>query len=116
MPVPPLPRAADCPSRGPRRYCPLGGRGGRGMGASASAGDQVAIVGAGPVGLVLALCLARAGIPSTVLEAEADISEELRASTFHPPTLDMLDALGLAAPLVAQGLVTPDWQIRQHAT
>jgi 3-(3-hydroxy-phenyl)propionate hydroxylase len=76
----------------------------------------VAIVGAGPVGLVLALCLARAGIPSTVLEAEADISEELRASTFHPPTLDMLDAMDLAAPLVAQGLVTPHWQIRSHAT
>jgi 3-(3-hydroxy-phenyl)propionate hydroxylase len=75
---------------------------------------RVAIVGAGPVGLVLALRLATLGVPSTVLEAEADISEELRASTFHPPTLDMLDGLGLAAPLVAQGLVTPSWQIRRH--
>ncbi len=74
----------------------------------------VAIVGAGPVGLVLALRLATLGVPSVVLEAEADIAEELRASTFHPPTLDMLDGLGLAAPLIAQGLVTPTWQIRRH--
>lgn len=77
--------------------------------------DRVAIVGAGPVGLVLALRLATLGVPSIVLEAEADISEALRASTFHPPSLDMLDQLGLAQPLIAQGLVTPTWQIRRHA-
>lgn len=76
--------------------------------------DPVAIIGAGPVGLVLALLLVRAGLPVALLEAEADISAELRASTFHPPTLDMLDGLGLAAPLIAQGLVTPTWQIRRH--
>ena len=76
--------------------------------------DPVAIIGAGPVGLVLALLLARAGVPTVLLEAEADISEELRASTFHPPTLEMLDGLGLAAPLIAQGLITPTWQIRRH--
>lgn len=75
---------------------------------------RIAIVGAGPVGLVLALRLATLGVPSVVLEAEADIAEELRASTFHPPSLDMLDTLGLAAPLIAQGLVTPTWQVRRH--
>jgi 3-(3-hydroxy-phenyl)propionate hydroxylase len=78
--------------------------------------DRVVIVGAGPVGLTLALLLGRAGIPAVVLEAEADIAEELRASTFHPPTLDMLDTLGLAQPLIAQGLVTPTWQVRMHET
>lgn len=77
-------------------------------------GAPIAIIGAGPVGLTLALLLARDGLPVILLESEADISEELRASTFHPPTLDMLDGLGLAAPLVAQGLVTPTWQIRRH--
>lgn len=79
-------------------------------------GGRVVIVGAGPVGLTLALLLGRAGIPAVVLEAEADIAEELRASTFHPPTLDMLATLGLAAPLIAQGLVTPTWQVRLHET
>jgi len=78
-------------------------------------GEQVVIVGAGPVGLVLARLLAAAGIPATVLEAEGGIADELRASTFHPPTLDMLDTIGLAAPLVEAGLVTPTWQVRMHA-
>jgi hypothetical protein len=78
--------------------------------------DRVVIVGAGPVGLTLALLLGRAGIPAVVLEAEADIAEELRASTFHPLTLDMFDTLGLAKSLIALGLVTPTWQVRMNAT
>jgi 3-(3-hydroxy-phenyl)propionate hydroxylase len=40
------------------------------------------------------------------------LSEESRASTFHPPTLDMLDRLGVAEPLIAQGLVAPQFQYR----
>ena len=76
----------------------------------------IAIVGAGPVGLTLAVLLHRAGIDAVVLEAAPAIAEELRASTFHPPTLDMLDTLGVARPLIEQGLVTPTWQIRLHAT
>jgi 2-polyprenyl-6-methoxyphenol hydroxylase-like FAD-dependent oxidoreductase len=76
--------------------------------------QRIAIVGAGPVGLVLALRLATLGVPSLVLEAEKDIAEELRASTFHPPTLDMLAELGVAEALIAQGLVTPTWQVRRH--
>lgn len=75
---------------------------------------EVAIVGGGPVALTLALLLARAGIDVQVLEAEAALQQDLRASTFHPPTLDMLETLDLAAPLVAQGLICPDWQIRLH--
>jgi len=76
----------------------------------------VAIIGAGPVGLTLAVLLRRAGVDCVVLEANADIPHELRASTFHPPTLDKLDTLGLADALIAQGLTTPTWQIRWHET
>jgi 3-(3-hydroxy-phenyl)propionate hydroxylase len=78
--------------------------------------DRVLIAGAGPVGLVAAANLVRQGIPVTVFEAGADLSEESRASTFHPPTLDMLDALGAAQPLIAQGLRAPNFQYRskQH--
>ncbi len=76
--------------------------------------QQVIVVGGGPVGLMAALRLAGFGIAVTVLEAEMDFADDLRASTFHPPTLDMLEGYGLAAPLIAQGLVSPQWQIRMH--
>lgn len=79
-----------------------------------SADDCVLIAGAGPVGLTLALCLAEAGIAVRVFEAEADIVEDLRASTFHPPTLDMFDRFGVSEELLAQGLICPTWQIRLH--
>jgi 3-(3-hydroxy-phenyl)propionate hydroxylase len=78
--------------------------------------NRVLIAGAGPVGLVAAAHLARAGVLVTVFEEGADLSTESRASTFHPPTLDMLDALGAAGPLIAQGLKAPTFQYRtkQH--
>ena len=78
--------------------------------------ERVLIAGAGPVGLVAAANLVRNGVPVTVFEAGRDLSEESRASTFHPPTLDMLDRLGAAKPLIAQGLVAPAFQYRskQH--
>src|SRR5439155_19413755 len=38
--------------------------------------------------------------------------EESGPSTVHPPTLDMLEALGAAAPLIAQGLKAPKFQYR----
>jgi 3-(3-hydroxy-phenyl)propionate hydroxylase len=74
--------------------------------------DRVLIAGAGPVGLVAAAHLALAGVPVTVFEAGAGLSGESRASTFHPPTLDMLDAIGAAKPLIAQGLKAPTFQYR----
>ena len=74
--------------------------------------DRVFIAGAGPVGLVAAANLVRRGVAVTVFEAGAALAEESRASTFHPPTLDMLDEFGAAAPLVAQGLIAPQVQYR----
>ncbi len=74
--------------------------------------DRILIAGAGPTGLVAAAQLARGGVPVTVFEQGADLSEESRASTFHPPTLDMLDGLGAAKPLIAQGLKAPAFQYR----
>src|ERR1700751_547573 len=75
---------------------------------------HVVIAGAGPVGLTLALLLGAKDISVTVLEAEEKISEELRASTFHPPTLDMLAPYGITARMIEAGLVCPTWQIRLH--
>lgn len=76
--------------------------------------DRVLIAGAGPVGLVAAVSLLQQGIPVTVLEASADLAVDLRASTFHPPTMDFLDALGLAEGLIERGIKCPLWQFRDR--
>ncbi len=75
---------------------------------------EVLIAGGGPVGLTTGLLLARAGVSVILLEQEPAISRDLRASTFHPPTLDMLDTLGLGDKVVAEGIPCPHWQIRLH--
>ncbi len=77
---------------------------------------EVLVVGAGPVGLSAALTLSLAGVETAVLEAGPDVDTRMRASTFHPPTLDQIDALGLSVKLEAQGLAVPRWQYRQHET
>jgi len=76
--------------------------------------EGVVIVGAGPVGLVAACLLVDAGIPVTLVEGAADLPRDLRASTFHPPTLDMLERFGVVDSLVAQGLICPAWQFRDR--
>ena len=78
--------------------------------------DPVLVVGAGPVGFVAALRLAHSGIPVVLIDKETTLQDDLRASTFHPPTLEMLDELDLAAGLLALGLKTDSWQIRMHET
>jgi 3-(3-hydroxy-phenyl)propionate hydroxylase len=63
----------------------------------------VVIVGAGPVGLSLAVGLARRGIAVQVFEKLPELSPEARASTFHPRTLEMLDEWGALDPLLERG-------------
>jgi 3-(3-hydroxy-phenyl)propionate hydroxylase len=76
--------------------------------------DRVVIVGAGPVGSVAALTLAESGIPVTVLEREPAPIIDYRASTFHPPTLDLLEACGATEALVAMGLKARTMQYRDR--
>ena len=76
--------------------------------------DVVLVIGAGPVGLVATATLISSGIPVKLIESTADLALDLRASTFHPPTLDFLDTLGIADNLVKQGLICKNWQFRDR--
>ncbi len=75
---------------------------------------DVVVVGAGPSGLTAALTLARAGVTVLLLEAGPEPGSLSRASTFHPPTLDLLDHLGAAEDLVARGRVARRVQYRDR--
>src|ERR1043165_6501996 len=76
---------------------------------------HVLVAGAGPVGLAAANVLAAAGVPVTVLEAEPRLPENLRASTFQPPTLDLLDRFGATARLIEMGRIARKVQYRDRA-
>ncbi|QIS02147.1 oxidoreductase [Nocardia brasiliensis] len=60
---------------------------------------QVVVVGAGPVGLMLAGELRLGGVEVVVLEARATPSTESRASTLHARTMEIFDARGLVDAL-----------------
>jgi 2-polyprenyl-6-methoxyphenol hydroxylase-like FAD-dependent oxidoreductase len=72
----------------------------------------VVIAGAGPVGMVAALKLAQAGIPVRVYELGEGLSVDSKASTFHIPSLELLEQLGLIDEMLAQGLAVPLFQQR----
>ncbi len=68
------------------------------------------------MGLVAALALAEKGVPVVLLECATEIPHDLRAGTFHPPTVEMLDRLSIGSELLAQGIKVPEWQIRDRRT
>ncbi|HYR92128.1 MAG TPA: FAD-dependent oxidoreductase [Terriglobia bacterium] len=57
------------------------------------------IVGGGPGGAMLALFLARRGVPVTLLEMHKDFDREFRGDTIHPSVMEILDQIGLADKL-----------------
>jgi 2-polyprenyl-6-methoxyphenol hydroxylase-like FAD-dependent oxidoreductase len=68
------------------------------------AAAPVAIIGGGPVGLVLALALHRRGVSSRVFERRPDARSGSRSIGIHPPSLELLADLGLAEPFLARGV------------
>ncbi|EZP83968.1 putative monooxygenase [Novosphingobium resinovorum] len=76
--------------------------------------DRVIVAGAGPVGLIAALALVQRGVPVLVLEEESAPIQDPRGAAFHPPTLDIIERLGILDPLMDIGLKIPRWQIRNR--
>ncbi|WP_328914493.1 MULTISPECIES: FAD-dependent oxidoreductase [unclassified Streptomyces] len=74
----------------------------------------VLVLGGGPVGATAAWALARAGVEVHVIEREPQPRTDWRASTFHPPTLELLDDLGLSGQMHAEGLTVPRYQYRDR--
>jgi len=75
---------------------------------------DVAVVGAGPVGLTSALALARRGASVTVFEEGEQLSTEWRASTFHPPTIEIARDLGVATTMLEAGIVARKYQVHDR--
>ncbi|HVY79672.1 MAG TPA: FAD-dependent monooxygenase [Steroidobacteraceae bacterium] len=67
--------------------------------------DGVLVSGAGPVGLVTAMKLARAGIPVVVVDSEPTIRDEPRAAVYHSPIVERFDGLGLLEDLKKVGVL-----------
>jgi 3-(3-hydroxy-phenyl)propionate hydroxylase len=68
----------------------------------------VAIVGAGPVGLSLAIDLAQRGLKPVLLDDSDRIGDGSRAICFAKRTLEIFDRLGVAKPMLEKGV---SWQV-----
>ncbi len=83
------------------------------MTAKKSKQQPVIIIGAGPVGLTAALTLAKQGLPSIVVEAQDDISQEgSKAVVIQRRTLEIFDdaAPGVGATIRQAGIT---WNIKR---
>ena len=75
---------------------------------------NVNVVGAGPVGIVCALALSRRGIPVTLFEQEPAPVKDQRAASIHPPTLAMLDDIGVTSRIIDKGLISPKYRFHDR--
>ncbi|HZZ17933.1 MAG TPA: FAD-dependent monooxygenase [Opitutaceae bacterium] len=64
----------------------------------------ILIVGAGPTGLVLALCLTRLGVPVRIIDKAAEAGTTSRALGVHARTLEFYRQLGISDAVVAAGI------------
>lgn len=73
---------------------------------------QVVVVGAGPVGLSLALGLARQGLEVLVLEKNAGTAEHSRAPAIWPGTQEILADLGVIDAFMEEGVILRRLELR----
>ncbi len=77
---------------------------------------QVLVAGGGPVGLLAAYLLARDGITVRVFDDNPGLTDDPRAATTHPATLELLADAGLVDDIIAAGLVAPVFQFWDRPT
>jgi len=76
----------------------------------------VLIVGAGPVGLTLAMALGRRGVPLRIIDKAAARTDKSKALVLWPRTLELLDIQACAQPFLDAGVKASGARIvaRQH--
>ncbi|MCB1287259.1 MAG: FAD-dependent monooxygenase [Mycobacterium sp.] len=72
----------------------------------------VLVVGAGPTGLVMALVLARRGVPVHIIDAKEGPAEESRAMGVHARTLEFYRQFGFAEAVVDRGMAAKEIRFR----
>ncbi len=78
------------------------------LGGAQRSAARVAIIGAGPVGLALAIDLALHGVHSIVLDDNNVVSVGSRAICWSKRTLEIFDRLGIGERMVAKGVT---WKV-----
>jgi 3-(3-hydroxy-phenyl)propionate hydroxylase len=78
--------------------------------------DPVIISGGGPVAMILALALYRAGVPFIALETLHEPFMDQRAASYHPPTIEMLEGLGLTDAIIPEALKAPVYRFHDRVT
>lgn len=73
---------------------------------------EVVIVGAGPVGLFVALMIAKAGISCILLEALREIIQSPRAMAYGPSAILELERAGIAQECREEGMEPSDYEFR----
>ena len=75
---------------------------------------EVAIVGAGPVGLTMATMLSAYGVRTAVFDRAAGPARYSRAAVIHARTLETLEPLGVVNEMLRRGTVVPHFGIRDR--
>lgn len=76
--------------------------------------NDVLIVGTGPAGLALAVTLAQSGVKPLVIDRAATQQTTSRAAVIHAHTLEVLDKIGVAGPMLAEGMKLKKFAVRDR--